>query len=149
LRVLTLTVNSVTVNKMNKPIFRQWLGDRYHRWGFISGGFVAPASLTTAHSVTAYHNSEHEQFTGEPDHEGVELCEGDIVHETNRKYLTADNIKYIIGVVIYEGGAFKIHYTGVKTGRDYGKYLIGDRRPYWPVCIGTLKQNPELLKTGV
>jgi uncharacterized phage protein (TIGR01671 family) len=64
-----------------RPIkFRQWTpSGKWHYWGFIGGGFIAPAHEPDDTVERVQKHSQ--QFTGIYDKKGTEVYEGDIIAE--------------------------------------------------------------------
>jgi len=154
---------------MSKPIFRQWLGNRFHYWGFIDNGFVAPSASSSPEGSHNPMNTDHEQFIERTDSHGVQLFAGDVVRWWERQEdcakcnhyvgsakfcgncgaLASESDKEYIGIVeMFEGkwcyavaddDAY-IGYVGYwPTGKGYG-----DERFYKCEKIGDIHTNPEL-----
>jgi hypothetical protein len=112
---------------MREIKFRQYMGDRFHYWGFIESGiFFGPANKTS--SEEQQENSQ--QFTGLKDKNGLtEIYEGDICWDSvNEEY----------GEVYFDKGAFYYRHENIIE-------LLNEVNDSIEV-IGNIYENPKLIK---
>jgi len=104
--------------------YRQYIGHNiWHHWGILKKGcFTSPLMSTQSESL---------QYTGLPDKNGVEICEGDIVKEQGS-----------VGKVVYGGGIFKIDWIIVR--QEWSETLRYHNEN--SEIIGNIQENLKLLK---
>ncbi len=117
---------------MKEIKFRQRLDGKFHYWGFIDGSFTGPARSSSGESPK---NTIHDQFTGLQDKNGVDIYEGDIIHEYN-------------GFIRFIDGAFFVnHIYGVaKIDTLLSEWVSQRNRAKVGVkVIGNIHDNPNAI----
>ena len=122
---------------MREIKFRQALIDHgrfycWHYWGFIDGGFTAPASCNFGPQEPNKHSY---QYTGLLDKQGKEIYEGDILQDGKRQ----------VGLVLWAHNSYIIEWQerNWQGQRTYNP-MTDDCFSYGEV-IGNIYETPELL----
>lgn len=110
-----------------RPIkFRQRINGKWHFWGIVDGGFIAPVNP----------KEQSYQFIGIYDENGKEIYEGDIIRSASKS----------IGVVKYGGLCF--YFEGKQPNGSQYWETITNPCISQDDCkvIGNIYENPDLLK---
>ena len=111
--------------------FRQWSGDRFFTWGLLDDGFGMHFKSPSSGNKFNPTNSEHEQFTGLLDKNGVEIYEGDIIE------CWGVNLKIVWDESDASFFADSPNSNIYESGQEWGSNCV---------VIGNIHEAPELLK---
>ncbi len=123
---------------MRELKFRQWLGESFHYWGFLSEEctgktrWVGPA-LDPRPGGAAMALLSSEQYACMKDRSGNDIYEGDVIQHMNT------HVRAFRRLVIFSEGTF-----GFAGSLDGELMPLRDYRDQWSV-IGNIHEHPELL----